>query len=428
MRASKSKNVALNAVAGMSWFIASDATHLSDIKRQYKLTEKPLSLCVVTKSAIQCGFGSTEPSRYSYSAAALAQTVGEIEGWGENWIGLFQWTAGQYWVIAVRDGLIYPSSDLVLEQSAAGAEYDRIYLEASTWNKEIDQSRSLSDADDMAFTIGAKLLQLTPVQLKPAALKPASYTKLFLKLGASAVILSCVAGATTWYARKTEKEQQLEKARAMAMLAEQQERAAVALKLKKREPMPLQAPWYSEPLALDMLNACEAAQAKLPLSLLVWQRQSLSCTQFSASARYVRGAYGAPVALLAAQYPNAVVAPDGVSMTLGVGMLVATSPYAISSTKKLVAHDLISVGQILGTTVQVADVLPPVNVGLGIDDARTKNVDYPKYQNWHVMSYSAQAGTFAAAKTLTLNANLRLQAIEFNNTNLTLTGAAYAPL
>jgi Pilin accessory protein (PilO) len=428
MRASKTKNVALNAVAGMSWFIARNDAEVKDIKKQFKLQPKPQSFCVVLKSAAQWGFGSAEPTKNTYSAAVLAQTVGELENWGNDWLGLFQWTAGQYWVIAMRDGLIYPTSDLVLERAAAAKEFDTIYLNSDTWIRTFDQSRSLPDADDMAFTIGAKLQQLTPEQIKPAALKPASNAKLYFRVGAGAVIFACVAAATTWYARKTEKEQQLEKARAMAMLAEQQERAAIALKLKKREPVRLVPPWHTEPLAIDMLNACEASQSKLPAFILVWQRQTLSCTANSATGRYVRGTYGAPVMLLATQYPNAVISADGASMTMSIGMSVAATPYAIASTKKLVAQQLISVGQVLGTTVQVIDVPPPASVGLGIDDARTKKIDYPKYQDWHVLSYGAQASHFSMAKTLTLNPNLRLQAIEYNNTNLTLTGTAYAPL
>jgi Pilin accessory protein (PilO) len=428
------KHQTAQLITDIAWFVDDNEAAVHAEKKRMVAQLKAKSMLLHHLSHWQLGLTTVAPASNRYSAAVLLQYAATKFEWGSNWLAIVSWgpDSDRYWVVASRSGVIYPTSDVVLRTEEAIKAADKIRFDSTRWDRIFDQLHA--DPSDVVASINViEILEgSSPEALNAARLKPATNTKAILRYGAFAILLFSAIAVATWWNAKTELEKQRAQEATAKLIAEQREVAERALKLKRAEPvLAFAPPWYTEPLPSDLLDACEAVQSRLPISVLGWQRASLSCSPSSVTAKYARlGSTASPVQVLEQTYPKADVSQDGNSATLSLALKVTASPYQITSDKKTVRSELISVAQVLGVQISITDVPPPPDVSLGIAaaKARAKDVDSPRYVEWHTMGLTATLQRYADARQIARSPNLRLQSVDLVNGQLTLKGTLYAPL
>lgn len=211
----------------------------------------------------QVGFGSrSEGARSGMTAAA---TAFPMQVTGDSWVGAFRLEGEDdqggvaWWLVALRDGLVY--EDRVLRDAMLAQDAFAELLEVPGW-----KARICPEEWDLPETVDLPLGLLLPKRPRGAILRPHDPKVIWAPRIALLLMLALlVAGALFYQSFMERQRREAEEARRRA--AEEARRAALNV-----------APWVNTPDLATFVDTCSAAieaQMVLPPG---WRVSSLTCT------------------------------------------------------------------------------------------------------------------------------------------------------
>jgi len=249
---------------GLQWEPRQTDKSLNAQARESAFDEVVPGLATVFADGAQVGFGlKAEGARAGMVAAATAipQRVT-----GDSWVGAFRLEAEDdaggvaWWLVALRDGLVY--EDRVLRDAPMAQEAFFDLLEVPGW-----KARICPEGWNMPDTVDLTLGHLLPRRARGAAvLRPHDPKVIWAPRVAILLMLAMLGGGALFYQSYMEEQRRLadlERRRA----AEEARRAALNI-----------APWVNTPDLAAFIRACSVGMDEVFVLPPGWRLTALGCT------------------------------------------------------------------------------------------------------------------------------------------------------
>lgn len=218
---------------------------------------------------------------YSLAAALAGQL-------GDTWIGAFKLPDGQYAMVAVDQGAIIPSSDIIADKAAVLKHFRKIYSRGTTDFK--DQVYAPAEFEFGGVEKDIEVLLDPSVLKKEYRLRPLTFgltKKELIQLAIAGVVV--LIGAIGYFQWKAYEEEQLRIARAQAAAAEAARLAELNKQTRGEQAAPaLKHPWATMAGVGDFVTECSAALDSKPTALGGWRGISANCSKELFAITYAR--------------------------------------------------------------------------------------------------------------------------------------------